>query len=85
MKPTLNKTRGLVLLGGTLFFSGGAWADELVPVASLEVKERIRTIDQINVTAETDKIAEAPSTEAVADLLEEARLIDAEDTADVAE
>lgn len=85
MKPTLNTACGLALLTSLTVFTPGAWADGLVPVASLEVKERIRTIDQINVSAETEKIAEAPSTEAVADLLEEARLIDAEESAQIDE
>lgn len=61
----------------TALSAASIWADEVVPVASLDVKERIRTIDQINVSAETDKVAEAPSTAAVAALLEEAEQLDA--------
>ena len=73
------------MAAGTLLFTAAAWGDEVVPVASLEVKDRIRTIDQINVSAETEKIAEAPSSEAVAQLLEEARELDAQADTDASE
>jgi hypothetical protein len=85
MTTTLKTISGTILAAGTLLFTAVSWGDEVVPVASLEVKDRIRTIDQINVSAETEKIAEAPSSEAVAQLLEEARELDAEADVDATE
>ena len=57
-------------------------ADEVVNVSSLKVKERIQTMEQINVSAELEKQEEAPTSEAVAKLLEEATEIEAEDQVD---
>ena len=65
-----------------LIFSGSVLADEVVSVPSLEVKERIQSMEQVNVSAPTEKQAEAPSTNAVAELLEEATEIEAEAEAD---
>ena len=59
--------------------SMSASADEVVNVSSLKVKERIQTMEQINVSAELEKQEEAPTSEAVAELLEEATEIEAED------
>ena len=50
----------------------------VVSVSSLDVKERIRTMEQINVSAETDQVAEQPTTSAVAELLDEATEIESE-------
>ena len=53
-------------------------ATSVVSVSSLDVKERIRTMEQINVSAETDQVAEQPTTSAVAELLDEATEIESE-------
>lgn len=53
--------------------------DAVVQVDSLQVKERIQSMEQINVSAPTEQIAEAPSTDAVAQLLEEMRQLDEQD------
>ena len=64
----------------TLSLTGAvAAADDVVRVDSLKVKERIRSIEQIVVSAETERVAEQPSTAAVAELLEEARMLELED------
>ena len=62
-----------------LLLSASVFADEVVDVASLEVKERIQSMEQVNVSAPTEKQAEQPSTDAVAALLEEASAIEAEE------
>ena len=80
MISKFKSTAKFFIATGTVLCATSILADEVVPVASLEVKERIRSIDQINVTAETDKLAEAPSTAAVAALLDEAARIDAHTT-----
>lgn len=77
MLNRFNNSIKVCLAAGTLLCAASAVANEVVPVASLEVKERIRTIDQISVSAETEKVAEAPSTAAVAALLDEAEQLDA--------
>ena len=56
--------------------SMSASADEVVNVSSLKVKERIQTMEQINVSSELEKQEEAPTSEAVAELLEEATQIE---------
>lgn len=58
--------------------SMSASADEVVNVSSLKVKERIQTMEQINVSSELEKQEEAPTSEAVAELLEEATQIEVE-------
>ena len=85
MTPLLKKTAATICATGVLLFTASTWADQVVPVASLEVKDRIRTLDQINVSAETDQIPEAPSTKAVADLLDEAEILDAVEPVDAGE
>ena len=50
--------------------------EQTVQVASLQVKERLRSIEQINVSAETTLTDEKPVSDAVAKLLEEAKVID---------
>ena len=52
-------------------------ASEQVQVPSLKVKERLQSIEQINVTAEKKQLAIAPESEAVAALLREADMIEA--------
>ncbi|MEM7100230.1 MAG: hypothetical protein AAF541_18325 [Pseudomonadota bacterium] len=52
--------------------------EQTVQVASLQVKERLRSIEQINVSAETTPTEEKPISDAVAKLLEEAETLDAE-------
>ena len=52
-------------------------ANEQVQVPSLKVKERLQSIEQINVTAEKKQLAIAPESEAVAALLREADMIEA--------
>lgn len=49
-----------------------------VQVPSLQVRERLRSIEQINVTAEKPVQAERPVSEAVARLLDEAKQLDAQ-------
>jgi hypothetical protein len=68
----------ILLMTSLLFASSCVLADETAQVAipSLEVKERLLAIDQINVTAPTEKVAPAPSTAAVEALLEEAQELD---------
>jgi len=53
-------------------------ANDNVQVPSLKVKERLQSIEQINVTAEKKQLAIAPESEAVAALLREADSIDAQ-------
>ena len=70
-----------MLLGAVAIVVGvsmSASADEVVNVSSLKVKERIQTMEQINVSSELEKQEEAPTSEAVAELLEEATQIEAE-------
>ena len=70
-----------MLLGAVAIFVGASMsvsADEVVNVSSLKVKERIQTMEQINVSSELDKQEEAPTSEAVAELLEEATQIESE-------
>lgn len=67
------------LLLGVFPVAMSAVADEVVSVASMEVKERIQTMEQINVSSELVKKPETPTTDAVAALLEEASQIEAED------
>lgn len=78
MKLTFAVTLMLGVVGA--FFATAASADEsaarVVKVDSLAVKERIRSMEQINVSAETDKLPEQPSSSAVADLLLEAGELD---------
>ena len=52
-------------------FTAGAFADEPVRVASLQVKERLQSIEQINVTAEKEQLNIKPESDAVAALLDE--------------
>ena len=85
MITELKNAARFIVATGTVLCATNIWADEVVPVASLDVKERIRSIDQINVTAETDKIAEAPSSAAVAVLLDEAEQLDAKSAPSPAE
>ena len=60
-----------------------AFADDgRVGVASLQVKERLQSIEQINVTAEKERKDIAPESDAVAELLQQAQEIDAEAQAD---
>lgn len=57
----------------TLFLTGAAFADQagsVVAVDSLNVKERIKSIEQINVTADKDLVDVAPSSQRVADFLD---------------
>lgn len=49
---------------------------EGIQVASLKVKERLQSIEQINVTAEKPAVAVEPESAKVAALLEEAEQID---------
>ena len=67
-----------LLLTGLLFAASFALADDAnqVAIPSLEVKERLLAIDQINVTAPTEKVTPVPSTPAVEALLEEAKQLD---------
>ncbi len=60
--------------------SGAAFADSsaTVKVDALKVKERLRSMEQINVTAEKEQQVVTPISEAVADLLREADVLDAE-------
>ena len=55
------------------------FAGDTVTVSSLQVKERIQSIEQINVTAEKQQADIAPESQRVADILRELE----EDTVDV--
>ncbi len=55
------------------------FAGDTVTVSSLQVKERIQSIEQINVTAEKQQADIAPDSQRVADILRELE----EDTVDV--
>lgn len=65
-----------------ILISTSVFADEVVSVASLEVKERIQSMEQINVSAPTDPVPERPTSAAVAELLDEASAIEAEEAAE---
>jgi len=58
-----------------------AFADDsrTVAVPSLKVKERLHSIEQINVTAEKEQHAVKPESKAVESLLAEAEELDRED------
>ena len=56
--------------------------DGRVDVASLQVKERLQSIEQINVTAEKERKDIVPESDAVAELLQQAEALDAEAKAD---
>lgn len=56
-------------------------ASESVQVPSLQVKERIRSIEQINVTAEKEAQAVEPESDKVAALLREAAELEEQDEA----
>ena len=60
--------------------SGAAFADSsaTVTVDTLKVKERLRSMEQINVTAEKEQQVVTPISQSVADLLREADALDAE-------
>ncbi len=68
----------LITTSALILFCAGAYADEVVKVSSLQVKERIQTMEQVNVSAPTERKAEQPSSKAVADLLAEATTIEGE-------
>ena len=53
-----------------------------VQVPSLKVKDRLHSIEQIVVSAEKEQVAEAPESNRVAQLLEEARQLDESETDD---
>ena len=57
----------------TFFLTGSAFADQtdnVVAVDSLNVKERIKSIEQINVTADKALVDIAPDSERVAEFLD---------------
>lgn len=67
------------LLAPLLAIAGVALANEPandVQVASLKVKERLQSIERINVTAEKEQLAVEPDSAAVAALLREAEALD---------
>ncbi len=70
----------LAVMLATLLLPVAGFADGTVAVSSLEVKERIRSIEQINVTAEKEPADIAPESQRVADILRE--LDEAEDKAE---
>ncbi len=53
-----------------------------VQVSSLKVKERLQSMEQINVTAEKKQVAAEPESSAVAALLREAEAIEAAEEQD---
>lgn len=71
---------GAAVVAGCMI-SLAAVADQpaVVQASSLEVKERLHSIEQINVTAEKEQVDVAPVSEAVARLLEEAERADTAD------
>ncbi len=60
-----------VVILATLLLPVSSFADGTVAVSSLQVKERIRSIEQINVTAEKKQADIAPESQRVADILRE--------------
>ncbi len=72
-----------LLVLATLLLSGLAFASNdanVVKTESLEVKERLQAIELINVTAEKSEVQEVePVSETVAEILEEAERIEAEE------
>ena len=66
------------VLGSALLFTASAHADQVdrVAIPSLEVKERLHSIEQINVTAEKEAQPVQPSNAEISDILEEAAAID---------
>lgn len=75
MKTIINAISGLLLA----CFAAGAVADETVQVASLTVKERLQAMERIDVTAEKEQQNVEPSSQAVAELLEELKTLDLAD------
>ncbi len=66
-----------LLLSGLVFASNDA---NVVKTESLEVKERLQAIELINVTAEKSEVQEVePVSEAIAEILEEAEGVEAEE------
>ncbi len=66
-----------LLLSGLVFASNDA---NVVKTESLEVKERLQAIELINVTAEKSEVQEVePVSEAIAEILEEAERVEAEE------
>ncbi len=72
-----------LLVLATLLLTGMAYASNdanVVQTESLEVKERLQVIELINVTAEKEQVADVePVSEKVAEILEEAELVEAEE------
>ena len=72
-----------LLVLATLLLTGMAYASNdanVVQTESLEVKERLQVIELINVTAEKEQVADVePVSEKVADILEEAERVEAEE------
>lgn len=72
-----------LLVLATLLLSGMAYASNdanVVQTASLEVKERLQVIELINVTAEKAQVEDIePVSEKVAEILEEAERVEAEE------
>ena len=69
----------IVTLAAALLAASGANANTeegTVQVPSLKVKERLHSIEQINVTAEKAPVDAKPESEAVARLLDEAEALD---------
>ncbi len=72
-----------LLVLATLLLTGMAYASNdanVVQTESLEVKERLQVIELINVTAEKEQVADVePVSEKVAEILEEAERVEAEE------
>ena len=79
-KPSTILTR--LMLGAALALAplSMSLADDtqLKQLPSLEVKERLQSIEQINVTSETEPKQVKPVSQAVADILDEAEELDAQ-------
>ena len=72
-----------LLVLATLLLTGMAYASNdanVVQTESLEVKERLQVIELINVTAEKEQVADVePVSEQVAEILENAERVEAEE------
>ena len=72
-----------LLVLATLLLTGMAYASNdanVVQTESLEVKERLQVIELIYVTAEKEQVADVePVSEKIADILEEAERVEAEE------
>ena len=73
--------RKLIILAATTLMAAGAWANTAtVKVYSLDVKERVQTLELIDVTAEKSEAADAEALDAeLQAILDEAAVLEEEE------